>query len=312
MKCFLFLQCLLWFHTLTKVMKVSKGTTTTTTAQNAVAAITRVVSITNDYFFETVDAVTFDIDYCCKQNNENNVNDIIEYCIYNSDHSVHVFGFLITSTDIAINANEIDFRENATCITSTINDIDNTNNDIKHITINYKYYISNNILHGVTLGEQQFNVMHFKFVNNEMRVKVKFTFDKAFNVNVNDLVTFNMKYNEHCDVAVGNNSSLVYTCNHVQSFAVINVQMMFPMIISKDVLLSSNNNNTLNVKLLVVQVLIISFFIVIMLCYAVTKENINVYTITPDDQMLNELIYKSNNNNNNNNGNSSNSGSNII
>ena len=310
MKCFVVLSCLLWFHTLTKVMKVSKETTTTTTTQNAVAAITRVVSITNDYFFETVDEVTFNIDYCCKQNNNNNVNDIIEYCIYNSDHSIHIFGFLITSNDITINANVIDLRENATCITSTINDIDNTNNDTNRITINYKYYISNNILHGVTLGDKQFNIMHFKFVNNEMLVKAVFTFDEAFNVNVNDLVTFNMKYNEHCDVAVGNNSSLVYSCNHVQSFGMINVQMVFPMIISKDVLLSSNNN-TLNVKLLVVQVLIISFFLVIMLCYAVTKENLNVYTITPDDPMLNELIYQSNNNNNNS-GNSSNSGSNII
>ena len=306
MKCFLFLSCLLWFYTSTKVMKVSSGTSTT---QNAITAITRYISITNDYFFETVDEVKFDIDYCCKQNNNNNAKDIIEYCIYNSDHSIHIFGFLITSTDITINANVIDLRENATCITSTINDINNTNNDTNHITINYKYYISNNILHGVTLGDQQFNVMHFKFVNNEMLVKAVFTFDEAFNMNVNGLVTFNMKYNEHCDVALGNNSSLVYSCNHVQSFAMINVQMLFPMIISKDVLMSDTRHNTLNVKLLVVQVLIISFFLVIMLCYAVTKENLNVYTITPDDQMLNELIYQ---NNNNNSSNSNNSSSNII
>ena len=303
MKCFLFLSCLLWLYTLAKVMKLSKRTTT----ENTVTSITRTVSITNDYFFETLDVVKYDIDYCCESGN---AKGIIEYCIYNNRHSVHIFGFLITSADITIKHNVIDLRENATCITSTINDNVNTNDDIKRITINYKYYISNNIIQEVSLGNQQFNLMHFKYVNadkdNSMLVKTMFTFDEAFNVNVKDLTSFNVKYNEHCDVALGHNSSLVYSCNHVKSFSMINVQMVFPMIISKDVLLNNTNNNTLNVKLLLVQVLIIGFFLIIMLCYVVTKETINSYSITPDNQMLNELIYQSNNNNNNNNSNSNN------
>ena len=295
MKCTVVLSCLLWLCAVCKVMKLSK----VVAARNTIVSTTRTVSITNDYFFETTDEVIYDIDCCC---NSDNGKRVIEYCIYNEQRNVHMFGFLITSADIAIRGSAIESKENGTCVTSTIDDIEDANNAIKRVAVNYKYYITNNILHGVSLDNQQLNVMNFMYLNSNTTgsalLKTIFAFDEALNVTVQDLLAINAKYNHHWNVTLGNKRALVYSCTHAHSGSIISVQMLFPMILSQDVLMSNTNNNKLDGKLLFAQLLFISIFLIIMLCYAVTKENLNSYSITPDSQMLKELIYQSNHNNN--------------